>query len=271
LGIAAVALAVARPLGPLWLGLAAVVLAVVAGTAGLSAVWRSRRARAWGGVIVAVAVVHVGWNLWEAAYDARHYAGTPTSLPFSEILNTSAGKGFELLRQMIGVFGWLDTPAPTLTLVIWLIALGGVLGLAIAVTPRRWTIALGIVAGLVVVLPVLLEAWQVREIGFQWQGRYTLPLAVGLPVLAAIALSTDSFAHLAQRRIAVLLGAGLALAQTLAFAQALRRYTVGAHGPIFFFAHAAWEPPIPALLLVVAYATGITMFLGYLLSPRRPQ
>jgi Predicted membrane protein (DUF2142) len=269
LGIAAVALAIARPLGPLWLAIAAAILAMLAGVSCLRALWRSYRVRVWVGVITGATALHLGWNIWADAYDARHYGGSPSSLSILGILHTSTGKSFELLRQMIGVFGWLETPAPTLTLVIWLFAVGALVGLAVALAPRRWALALGIVVGLTVLLPIVLEGMQARQVGFPWQGRYTLPLAVGVPVLAGFSLSEAPIARLVQRRLAGLLIVGLGLAQVLAFGQALRRYSVGANGTIWFFTQAAWEPPIPGLLLVIGFAVATVLFLCYaLLLPR---
>ena len=50
------------------------------------------------------------------------------------------------------------------------------------------------------------------------------------------------------------LGAGFVVAQILAFGEALRRYTVGINGPIFFFwSSESWTPPVPSALLVVGY------------------
>jgi hypothetical protein len=270
LGIASLALVVARPISPLWLALAGVVLAIVAGLSGLRMVWASRRARLWAAVIVATTLAHVAWNLWQQAYDAAHYVGTPTSLPASTVLETSVGKAFDLLREMIAVFGWLDTRAPTLTLLVWLVGVGGLVTLAVALTARRWTIVLVVLVVLVVAAPVALEAWQVPDIGFVWQGRYTLPLAAGIPILAAFALSQDALARYARRRLVVILGCALVVAQVGAFAQVLRRYSVGATGPVFFFSSAAWDPPVPSVLLVVGHAALLVAFLGVLFfGPRR--
>ena len=59
LGVAAVALAIARPLGPLWLVITGVILALVAGFAGVRALWRSSWVRIWVGVIVGATVVTI--------------------------------------------------------------------------------------------------------------------------------------------------------------------------------------------------------------------
>ena len=37
----------------------------------------------------------------------------------------------------------------------------------------------------------------------------------------------------------------------------LRRYAVGVDGPVWFFSDARWEPPVPALVLVLGYTVVI--------------
>ncbi len=58
----------------------------------------------------------------------------------------------------------------------------------------------------------------------------------------------------ALRRIAWWLGVGFVIAQSLAFAQALRRYTVGSTSRIWYFiGTTAWTPPLPSWLLTFGF------------------
>jgi predicted membrane protein DUF2142 len=260
-GIAAIALATTRPLSPVWLAVAVAVLALVAGRAGLRALWQSARCRTWGAIVIGATAIHLAWNVYAEAYDSRHYVGHPVELPGAAILRTSFGKSDELLRQMVGVFGWLDTPAPNATFLIWLLAVGALVGLAVVFASRRWLVAMLAAFAATAVLPPLLEASQARDVGFQWQGRYTLPLAVGIPVLAAF--SVPAGAPLVRRRIGIGLTVALSLASWLAYAQALRRYAVGANGTLLFFKGAAWTPPIASVVLLVAYLAAAGGFIWY--------
>ena len=99
---------------------------------------------------------------------------------------------FARLQQMIGVFGWLDTNSPGFTLFLWIVALGSVLTLALLVGPRRLVVATTAILVLTVLLPIALEVPSVCAAGYFWQGRYTLPLAVGVPVLAGIAAASGA-------------------------------------------------------------------------------
>jgi hypothetical protein len=264
LGVAAVALAVVRPLGPLWLAIAFVALAILAGRAGVAHVTRMRRARWWGVAIVAATVTHLVWNLWAQVYDDRHYVGSPTTDTATEIVRTSVGKGFGLLREMIGIFGWLDTPSPALTVVLWVLVLGGVVGIAACFASRRRVlVVLGLLVGTVVV-PIVFEASQARGAGYLWQGRYTLPLAVGIPVVAGFTAGAGGLDWSTVRaRVGLAVALALGVAQSLAFLQALRRYTVGANGTVWFSTRAAWEPPVPSVLMAIAFVALVAVFMTF--------
>ncbi len=271
LGIAAIALAVTRPIGPFWLALAGLILFLVGGLASVRSLWRSRRCRWWSLAIAIATAIHLSWNFWAQAYDARHYLGTPPpgDLSTSAILRESVGKSYRLLHDMIGVFGWNDIPAPALTLVLWLLVLGAVVGLALLFASRRWTLAIGVAIGCTALLPVLLEAIQVRDIGFQWQGRYTLPIAVAVPVLAGFGISDRAVLQFSRRRLSFLFLAGLTVAQVAAFWQPLRSYSVGANGPVWFFPQSVWEPPVPGALLLAGYAVALVAFIANVVLPGR--
>jgi hypothetical protein len=58
----------------------------------------------------------------------------------------------------------------------------------------------------------------------------------------------------------------LVVAHLLAFAQNLRRYTVGYDGAIQYWLHPQWSPPLSPLLLTVAYALVLTAFVGWVLG-----
>jgi len=254
LGVAATVLALNRPTSLLWLALIGAVLLVCAGRRTIGELVRRRSVRWWGAALSVAVALQLGWSVWAGAFrPSQTFTGYPVSATASEFARTTVGQGYGLLRQMIGVFGWADTPAPTLTLVLWLFGLGALVGVAIVVAPRLLR-ALAATVVLVVVVPIAVQASYVHDIGYVWQGRYSLPLAAGVPILAGmgIALGQDRWPD--PRRVAVPIVTGLAVAQFLAFAQALRRYTVGANGTIWFPWNAQWQPPVPILVLLVGFA-----------------
>ena len=104
-----------------------------------------------------------------------------------------------------------------------------------------------LLVGLVVAVPVALEPSHAREVGFVWRGRYTLPLAVGVPILAA-RLAGDLLGA-SGRRVVPLVAGAVALAHALAFVSTLERYTggygIGSPDP--------WTPPGTTPVLILAF------------------
>jgi hypothetical protein len=64
-------------------------------------------------------------------------------------------------------------------------------------------------------------------------------------------------------------GVVTAVAQFLAFADDLRRYTVGGTRDLLYFLHPQWQPPLPPFLLTLGYAVLVVAFVGWLLGWRR--
>jgi hypothetical protein len=120
----------------------------------------------------------------------------------------------------------------------------------------------------VVIVPIVIESAAYGDAGgLSWQGRYTLPIAVGVPILAAFALATtERGRQLVSRRFLLVTGVVLAVAQAFAFAQNLRRYTVGYDGAVQFWKHPDWTPPVSPLLLTILYLVVIGAFVAWLLG-----
>jgi hypothetical protein len=62
----------------------------------------------------------------------------------------------------------------------------------------------------------------------------------------------------------------LVVAHVLAFYQALRRWSVGADGPILYWLHPDWTSVVPQFLLIGAYAVVFVAFVVWLLGGRSP-
>jgi hypothetical protein len=252
LGIAALVLVLTRALSPLWLAVIAVALLLLVDREHLMAIVRDRRMHIWAGVFGLGVVIQAWWFLYADPFG--HFVGTPVDMSAVELVRTSFGKTARVLSEMVGYFGWLDTKSPAFTLMTWGLAFGALVGLALAFASARFVRAIVLVAVATLGLPVLIESLGAGQAGFIWQGRYSMPLAVGLPLLAGIAIGTVPVLRETGRRFLWIVAGALTLAQAAAFTQALRRYSVGARGELWFFADARWDPPVPSLLLVVVYS-----------------
>ncbi len=206
------------------------------------------------------APVAVGMGLsgsYLAASGAPGLLGVPptTGLSFYAAAEASVDTIPTHLTEVIGTFGWLDTPVPIVVTLAWYAAVG-VLA-AWNVTHRSWRTVLVCVALSAgsMLLPALLEAQSYARIGLFWQGRYVLPMLVGVPILL---LANRRLGRAPLSSVAVLIAVG----EVIAFQQQIRRYTVGLQGPILPF-HPKWQPAIPWQTLTVVILCVAMLFLAY--------
>ncbi len=257
------ALSVSRPLSLLFTALIVVtLLALVATRQRIRDLMRNRRVWAAGGLAGAVASATL---IWIVATDAiGSFSGSPvpglTATEAAQISYDLTGNRYE---QMIGNFGWLDTPIPRSARLLWswgLLVLG-VLALLFGTWRRRT--ALVAMAVITVALPVVAEMRSAQEISFAWQGRYSLPYAVGIPISSAWMLARGRRLRGAVEVVGALFITSLAaVAHLLAYAGALRRYEVGYPAPLLsVLGDGAWEPPIGSLGGLAGFSLAVVGFL----------
>jgi hypothetical protein len=254
--IAAGMLAISRPLGPLWLLFVAVVAVAITPRPRMRVLVGSRTVQVGLVLTAAACAVSLMWTVTQinASFDTqplRH------PVPFG----SAFGQTFTLLprrlEELVAVFGFGDVPVPLLTVVVWTALTAVIVGAALwrGRGRGRWTLlALAVVT---ILVPALIEAHMATRIGMVWQGRYTLPLAVGVPLLAGQVLE-DRTTTATPPRWLLPAAAGLAgLAQVAAFVWALRRYEHGVPGSLNPFT-GAWLPPGGPILAIALFTAGIT-------------
>lgn len=276
--VAAIALVLSRQLAPLWLVLIAAALLAVGGLAMIRALWVSRSARRWGVAVLIAGALQCLWILIVRPLDPS--LGDKTlahDLTTGGALRISLGESLNRLREMVGWFGWLDAPSPGITYMLWVIALGALIALALFAWHRRLLLVAAGTAIAAITAPVVFETLQAHKIGFFWQGRYSMPLALGVPVL--LALSAALGAKRSERelddtmwpahgvdRVVGAVAIAVVVAQVAAFGQALRRNSVGYNGPFDFLIHPGWSPPAPVWFLLIAYAIAVFAFVSWVAS-----
>jgi hypothetical protein len=250
--VAAAALVLPRALGPLWLVLvvAGALLVVPDGRLGHVA----RAARPAAVAVAIVTLVSLAWTLGvrTVAVSTVDYPEleSPRRYLYSMVLSLD---DFE--RQMIGVLGWLDTPLPSHVYLLWFGVLGFLVFGALAVGGLRQRVLLLALVALSAVLPILIQWPTAPELGIVWQGRYLLPLLVGLPLAAGWAVSTSPAWGRAMRGTFAV-GAPLvtlACLQIAAFWWSLHRNVIGLDEKWIGF-DPAWQPPLGWIPLTLAYA-----------------
>jgi hypothetical protein len=267
-GISACVLALSRQLSPFWLAVIALALLGCANRASLRSLVRSGWARLWAVLVIASVGAQAAWVIIVKPLDATLLGRTRVDVPASEVVRNSLGASFSRYREMIGVFGWLDTPSPALTYILWTAGVGFLVFLAVAWAKRpHVAVIVGLFAA-TIVMPIVLESPAYRDVGgVFWQGRYTLPIAVGVPIVSAMAVTWSEPGRTFMRlRLVVAIEVALVIAHVLAFAQNLRRYTVGYEGPIQYWKDPVWAPPLSPLLLTIAYTGAVIAFVGWALA-----
>ena len=210
IAVGAVTMLVAHTTSPLWLLFTAVALTALRPLRTWADLAHSRP-RAVALTVVTVVLTGVACVAWIMANGTND----PTDGPATEVRlrpGLLMAQVLLWLLQAVGAFPMRDQPAPTAVYALWLLPL---LGLAVAGWRRgdaRHRAATGVLVTGVVAVPVLLTMLTFQQLGTAWQGRYALPLYVGIALLAGRSLSGTirvRRGHLA------LLGAMLAVAAGL--------------------------------------------------------
>ncbi len=255
--IAGALLVNARTSGPVWALTIVVVALVVAPSGRLRLLWALRSFRWALGVAVASGLVAASWVVTHGAV-----VGSTVLFPrYASPLRVAAlmmADGYGFLVQMIGDFGWLDAPSPPLTVMVWTVVVGALLAIAVALSGRRLRAGLLLSLLAVVAVPVALQIPSAAHSGIIWQGRYSLPVAVGVPMVAAVALTAVGrpYDELARRIARWLAVPAVAVAHVAAFLWAMRRYGVGLFGQLITRSP-DWSSPLGYLTAVVIYAVPV--------------
>jgi hypothetical protein len=98
-----------------WLGIAGVVLLLTGTWPAIRRLLRARVVQLWGGVVGLCILFELAWTTFNDALGSKDPPGVSAKgLSDFEILKETFGSTRDSYRQMIGVFGWLDTPRPSL-------------------------------------------------------------------------------------------------------------------------------------------------------------
>jgi hypothetical protein len=250
LGAAFVVLSCARPLSPvLAVGIVAAVGLATARRDALAALWRRTDARvvaAVGGVAVAVSAL---WVLWARSYDGLMGYGQP-GLTLGDAFAGSFDRLWVRAQQAIGFVGWNDAgPVPALAW-IWSLLVVGLVLAGLARGTWRTRAALVVLMAASVAFTVVPEALSAERLGFIWQGRYSLPVAMGVPVLAGWMIGRRSLAPRLALPGGIAIAAAWVLGQFLGIAGALRRYMEGIDHPLLAYLDGGlWDPRVPPWLI----------------------
>ena len=250
--VGAAVLVTVRSTGLEWLIMMLCVAAVFTRRQAAAELLGQKPVRLWLAALGACIVLAEVWNHVYGGLNLVPF-GDHTGLSVTQSISASVHTLPQYTQELIGKLGWLDTPAPLGTLVVWLVVFGALALAAILFASRRVAVAVLILLVGVVAIPIAANAVEAGGLGNLWQGRYLLWWAAGLPVISTMGLATSARQLPAplMRRLPVVTVLVLAAGHLGMWWVSARRYGVGLDGPLLPL-HSAWRPPggwIPCSLL----------------------
>ena len=261
--VAAMGIGQFRAIGPELIAALLAVLLFPPSWARLRQLWGRRSARWWLAGVVASCALGELWTITSKVSEIGNFAHGNYTTGF--ILRTElqpSGRLLRVVEETIDGFSYYDTKPPSLILVIWGVAIGLLLVAAFAwgTWAERWRLAALITGTLAI--PVLFEVSAASRFGFSFQGRYILPLAVGIPLLAAfITGRSGRLTAIRQARIIRTMIVVLLPVQLLSLGYVMDRWQSGV-GP----GHSlnpllgSWHPVTGSVLPLVLMTAGLIGF-----------
>jgi hypothetical protein len=262
--VASVLLAGMRPLSPAFVVAIAVVVSLLVGSrATFRRLWADNRFRAAVGTVAAFTALSLLYVLVNHSLGALIQFGGPSPPSRAEF----ARRAFDLtgtrIEQAIGTLSWTGPGAVRLP--HWLIEgwiLAGLLLTAVALVVTGWRERLILLATLAGGVGLPIAAQTISANGTAWQGRYGLPLLVGVPMLAGWIIDrSDRLPRRVERAIATTAPVAVASAYVVAHQRLMTRSVVGLPNSLFAnLSHGHWNGPASPISL---FAWALAASLAY--------
>jgi hypothetical protein len=187
LAVGSVVVLATHSTGPMWLLLIAVACAFLGSFRPL---WDSVKSKPvpWLTATTVVAVSTALCVTWVRVADTI----STTGLTADDIPRMSPGLLTEFnalwLFQQIAAFPTRSEPGPVISYVIWSLVLLWMVVLLLRVGTGRLRLTGVVLLGLLIAVPTAITLRTYGQIGLSWQGRYTLPVAFGLPLVTALVM-----------------------------------------------------------------------------------
>lgn len=165
------------------------------------------------------------------------------------------------LVEAIGVLGWLDAPLPWVVVVGWVTLVGVLVAGALATESRRPAIAVTVLA-VAIGTSWVFELLHGNTTGRYWQGRYSLPLLVGVPIVLSGAVRSREVVR------AVVMSS--LLLSNAALWSAARRWGVGLQGSLRPWDWDTPHTPFPTIVVLLVHACGTVLLASAVLRRVSP-
>lgn len=263
LTLSAMMLATARALGLLWILLDTGILIWLAGMPRLRQVTAKHR-RAAVLSVTGLALASAASIAWQLAVPAVGF--TVPRISSRAVIDAVAYLP-ETFAESIGLFGWQNTEMPRYGYVLWGLLSIGIITVALlrGKNRERRLVDVLLVGSAVVVIGLSVVVF--APLGYQVQGRYTLPFGISIPLVAGEVVRRRRWTFRPGRlRSAVALAFVIAGAvQMLGWYTNAHRGAVGADGSWWFVYTSQWAPYggwLPSFCAAAAGAVALAAF-GY--------
>jgi hypothetical protein len=274
--VVAVLAANTRTISPLWIALAILLPLLLMSWRELARLLRHRVVLISAGIIAVGAAFALAWIPLSTRLATDAAAGAPTPTVITTIF-PDVGKSpfFGIVKmvtltfnngaEMIGNFGWIDTPVPVTTLVIWTMLIGSILLAGFTLLRGRRALVGALLLLVMLVLPAFIQAAFITTGGYIWQGRYGLPLFVmlvfGVAALVGLSLQGRRPPSWILNRLVIAVLVGFLAGQAYAFLKALRRNAIGSDTSWkHLLIDPAWVPPGGVLPVLGLFVVGLLAF-----------
>lgn len=249
------ALCIARMISPVWLAIWLGVLLVSFGAVLVRRLLQ-RRMLLWTALPVIASAINCAWTFSSAG----SLSGTPSAAQVSawEAWSLSAARIDTGLNEVVGVFGWLDTGLSPREYTFYIAGAVFLIGILATAVDRRLLVGLVTLMAAAYLVPIVIQAAQWNSVGPVWQGRYTIPLLLLIPMMAGMGASERADSSFV-RRVAVLcipVTGLLAYVHVRAYFAQLRRNVGGVSGGAF---DGGWEPPLTAEVQFAVYTALVVL------------
>jgi hypothetical protein len=244
----------------------ALALLILVGTAGRRRIAElARDRRAWGlvGVITVAGLTSTAWTiLMKATGRVENPIGPRFSVADSLSMVFVEGIPF-YLHTMVGQFGWLDFEMPGSFHALWLGSLGFLVLAALAAGKPVDRIRLGLVIAGTFAILLTMDVFVRHHNGIPVQGRYVLPVAVGVALVAAYTIGErELLARPSARAVTAWLALAVLPAHLIGLAFTMIRYQHGLYTetipPVNPFT-GEWHPELGSATALVTAVTGLAV------------
>ncbi len=217
----------------------------------------SRQLAAW--IVGPTALALIGSWLWGlySSFEIKDQR-LLNSLTLGGALRQSVDNWPRYFRETVGVLGWLDTKLPSFVYAAWIAAVVLVVIVHLRGATRRTAVALAALVVVWLALPLIINGFTNSRAGLAFQGRYSLPIFVGVAFLPMLDVrATVRMPRVPQRWLVAVALALVMIGEVGAFWQMLRRFTVGAHGKIILTGALPWQPAMAPMPLIALNAVAM--------------